>query len=108
MIRLRDTGGDDTKVTTVTATPVASTPATTAPVVDVTATQKKLDKAYNLNLVTDTANMAKSSIDGLLYGAIGGLVCFYFLKKNIYWGAAFGALVGGVLGHASHQAGTNN
>ena len=73
-------------------------------VVDVTGTQKQLDKAYNLNLVTDSANMASNSVNGILYGAVIGLVSTYFLKKNIYYGAAFGALVGGVLGYASHQA----
>ncbi len=73
-------------------------------VVDVTGTQKQLDKAYNLNLITDSANMASHSVNGILYGAVIGLVSTYFLKKNIYYGAAFGALVGGVLGYASHQA----
>ncbi len=79
-LRLKDTGGE---------------------ALDVTDSQKKLDKYYNLNLVTDTANAAKESVNGVLFGAITGLVGAYFLKQNIYWGAAFGALVGGVVGYSA-------
>ena len=73
-------------------------------VIDATNTQKKLDKAYNLNLIADASGMAANSVNGIFYGAALGLVSTYFLKKNIYYGAAFGALVGGILGYASHQA----
>lgn len=70
-------------------------------VFDATATQKKLDKYYNLNIVGDTANAAKESVNGILIGAVTGLVASYFLKKNVYWGAAFGALVGGLVGYSA-------
>lgn len=68
---------------------------------DGTKTQKKLDKYYSLNIVSDTANAAKESVNGVLIGAVTGLVGAYFLQKNIYWGAAFGGLVGGLLGYSA-------
>ncbi len=93
MVRLKDIGDEKPKV--------AATP---EKVVDVTETQKKLDKTYNLNLVNDAANLAKGGVSGLLYGGVAGLVVAYFFKKPLYWGAVGGAVVGGVLGYASNQA----
>ena len=57
---------------------------------DGTKTQKKLDKYYSLNIVSDTASAAKESVNGVLMGAVTGLVGAYFLKQPIYWGAAVG------------------
>ena len=68
---------------------------------DVSSTKEKLDKAYNLNLVDDAAKAAQESVNGILVGAVAGLVGAYFFKQNIYWGAAFGAAVGGLVGFSS-------
>ena len=70
---------------------------------DVATTQDKLKRAYNLNVIADTTNAAKESVNGLLIGAIVGTVGAYFLKHNIYYGAAFGALVGGIVGFSSSK-----
>jgi hypothetical protein len=70
---------------------------------DATKTQKKLDSIYSLNIVSDTAKAAQESTHGILIGAVAGLMGGYFLKKNIYWSAAFGALVGGVLGYSASK-----
>lgn len=92
MIRLKDLGDTDKP---------ATTPATTP---DVSKTQEQLKKTYNLNLVNDAASMAKGGVEGLLFGAVAGIVVTYFFKKPIYWGAVGGAAIGGVLGYASKQA----
>jgi F0F1-type ATP synthase assembly protein I len=68
---------------------------------DVTESKNKLDKAYNLNLVDDAAKAAQESVNGILIGSITGLVVAYYFKQNIYWGAAFGAAVCGLLGFSS-------
>ncbi len=84
-MRLNDVGkeGNDTKT------------------VDATGIKESLVKSYNLNLVDDATAAAKESVNGILIGAVTGLVGAYFFKKNIYWGAAFGAAVGGLLGFSS-------
>ncbi len=68
---------------------------------DGTKNKKELDKVYSLNIVSDTANAAKESVNGILIGAVTGLISGYFLKKNIYWSAAFGGLVGGLVGYSA-------
>ena len=45
---------------------------------DVSSTKEKLDKAYNLNLVDDAAKAAQESVNGILVGAVAGLVGAYF------------------------------